>query len=65
MYDCSPSALSKTCDHGINTAMNALNGIVDLYVWDFYDDISELAAYRKQAASRFLNGVANHSGRYH
>lgn len=64
MYDRSPAALSKSCTEDIETAMAALDGVENLYVWEFYDDISELRAYRERAASRFLSDYAHNGDRY-
>ncbi|EMA23371.1 hypothetical protein [Haloarcula argentinensis] len=64
MYDRSPAALSKVCAEDIETAMNALDGVEDLYVWDFYDDTSELRTYRERAATRFLSDYSHNSDRY-
>lgn len=64
MYDRSPAGLSKRCAEDIETAMNALDGVKDLYVWEFYDDVSELRAYRERAASRFLSDYAHNGDRY-
>ncbi|PSQ05960.1 hypothetical protein BRC95_06450, partial [Halobacteriales archaeon QS_5_68_33] len=36
----------------------------DLYVWEFYDDISELRAYRERAASLFLSDYTHNGDRY-
>ncbi|PGF15028.1 hypothetical protein CP556_02055 [Natrinema sp. CBA1119] len=64
MYDRSPAALSKICVEDIETAMAALDGVEDLYVWEFYDRVSELRAYRERAASRFLSDFAHNGDRY-
>lgn len=64
MYDRSPAALSKRCAEDIETAMDALGGVEDLYTWEFYDDVSELRAYRERAASRFLSDYAHNGDRY-
>jgi len=64
MYDRSPAVLSEICTADIETAMAALEGIEDLYVWEFYDDVSELAAYRELAASRFLRDYTHNGERY-
>ncbi|MFC7078545.1 class I SAM-dependent methyltransferase [Haloarcula halophila] len=64
MYNRSPAALSSSCAEDIETAMDALDGVEDLYVWEFYDDVSELRAYRERAASRFLSDYAHNGDRY-
>jgi hypothetical protein len=64
MYDRSPAALSKVSAQDIETAIDALDGVEDLYVWDFYDDTSELRAYRERAAARFLSDYARNGDRY-
>ncbi|MFB6295611.1 MAG: hypothetical protein ABEH66_02065 [Halobacteriales archaeon] len=64
MYGRSPAALSKRCAEDIETAMAALDGVEDLYVWEFYDDVSELRTYRERAASRFLSDYAHNGDRY-
>jgi hypothetical protein len=64
MYYRTPAALSKRCAEDIETAMDALDGVEDLYKWEFYDDISELRAYRERAASRFLSDYAQNGDRY-
>ena len=64
MYDRSAAALSKRCAEDIETAMDALDGVEDLYVWEFYDEVSELRAYRERAASRFLSDYAHNGDRY-
>ena len=64
MYDRSPATLSEICADDIATAMDGLDGVEDLYVWKFYDDLSELESYREQAASRFLRDYAKNGERY-
>ncbi|SDD90096.1 class I SAM-dependent methyltransferase [Natrinema hispanicum] len=64
MYGRSPATLSEICAADIETAMTALDRVEDLYVWEFYDDISELADYREQAALRFLYDYAHNGERY-
>jgi hypothetical protein len=64
MYDRSPAALSKCCAADIETAMDALDGVGDLYIWDFYDDVPELRTYRERAASRFLVDYVHNGDRY-
>jgi len=64
MYDQSTAALSNSCAEDIETAMAALDGVKDLYVWEFYDDVSELRAHRERAASRFLFDYAHNGDRY-
>jgi len=64
MYDRSAAALSKRCAEDIETAIDALDGVEDLYRWEFYGDVSELRTYREQAASRFLSDYAHNGHRY-
>jgi hypothetical protein len=64
MYNRSPATLSEICAADIETAMAALDGVEDLYVWEFYDDISELRAYRERAASLFLSDYTHNGDRY-
>jgi hypothetical protein len=64
MYDRSPAGLSKRCSEDIETAMDALDGVEDLYIWEFYEDVSELRAYRERAASRFLSDYAQNGDCY-
>lgn len=64
MYRRPPATLSEICANDIETAMAALDGVENLYVWDFYDDRSKLQAYRERAASRFLHDYAHNGERY-
>lgn len=64
MYNRSPATLSKICATDIETSMAALDGIEDLYIWEFYDNVSELSEYRETAASRFLHDYAHNGERY-
>lgn len=64
LYDRSPAELVRSCTEDIHTAMAAMDGIEDLYRWDFYEDVSDLASYREYAASRFLFDYAHNGGRY-
>jgi len=64
MYDRRPAALSTACTGSIETAMDALDGVEDLYRWEFYDDVPELTSYRERAASRFLHDYAHNGERY-
>jgi hypothetical protein len=64
LYDRSAAALAERCPRDIETAMAALDGVEDLYRWTFYDDVTELASYRQQAASRFLHDYAHNGDRY-
>lgn len=64
MYDRSPAALSAACTDSIETAMAALDGVEDLYRWDFYDGVPDLTSFRERAASRFLHDYAHNGERY-
>lgn len=64
LYDQSSTTLAEICAADIGTAMTALDGVEDLYVWEFYDDVSDLTNYREQAASRFLQDYAHYGERY-
>jgi hypothetical protein len=64
MYDCALGTLARTCRDDIATAMDALDGVENLYVWEFYDDVPELVSYRERAASHFLYDYAHHGERY-
>lgn len=64
LYDRSPAELSEICAADIETATAGFNGVEDLFVWEFYGDVSELRAYRERAASRFLSDYAHNGDRY-
>lgn len=64
MYDRTPAVLAAACPADIRTVTAALDGVEDLYVWEFYDDVADLTGYRERAASRFLRDYARHGERY-
>ncbi|WP_254544244.1 class I SAM-dependent methyltransferase [Halomarina pelagica] len=64
MYGRSPAALARLATEDAARATAALDGVEDLYRWEFYEDVAELETYRHRAASRFLRDYARHGGRY-
>jgi SAM-dependent methyltransferase len=64
LYNRSPAELARICTEDIHAAMTAMEGIEDLYRWDFYENVADLATYRECAASRFLFDYAHNGERY-
>jgi hypothetical protein len=62
--DRTPAALSRTATLAVDRAMDALDGVEELYRWAFYDGVAELSSYRHRAASRFLRDYATNGERY-
>ncbi|MEZ3116630.1 class I SAM-dependent methyltransferase [Halobaculum sp. MBLA0147] len=48
----------------LHRAVDALDEVEHLYVWDVYDDPADLASHRWSALGRFLADYADHGDRY-
>lgn len=64
LYDRSPATLARRCVEDIDRAMASLDGVQDLYRWDFYGGVDGLEEYRQDAASRFLLDYSRAGKRY-
>ncbi|AUV80691.1 hypothetical protein C2R22_02655 [Salinigranum rubrum] len=64
LYDRTPASLARTAARDIARTSAAFAGVEDRFVWEFYDDVSDLRTYREAAASAFLHDYAHHGERY-
>lgn len=66
MYDLEPEPLESKCRADLEKIMAALPGALDLYNWDFYDDMEDLKDHRLEAYTRFIQDYpeGKRQGRY-
>lgn len=64
IYSFSAEKIKKKCAEDLDTVMNKLNGIMNLYKWDYFKNIEELAANRKRAYSSFIADYKENNNRY-
>ncbi|MFB6176267.1 MAG: hypothetical protein ABEI99_03820, partial [Halobaculum sp.] len=64
VYGPDVSSVAERGRRDVRRAMDALDGVGDLYNWDFYDDPEDLESYRWSALGRFLADYSTSPERY-
>lgn len=64
VYGPDVSAVAERGRRDVRRAMDALDGVGDLYNWNFYDDPADLESYRWSALGRFLADYSVSPERY-
>lgn len=54
LYDLAPETLKEKCRKDLQKVIDAISGIEDLYVWDFYGNIEGLKKRRIEAYQTFI-----------
>jgi len=62
LYDVDPYALEKKCENELSKVMQALSGVEDMYVWDYFKNPDELRKHRMTTYQAFINHYRKEKG---
>lgn len=60
LYDVPPDELREKCEADLEDALAGFDGVEDQFVWEFYDDVSDVRAHWTAAYERFIDDYETH-----
>ncbi len=60
IYQFTPSEIEEKSRKDLDTVIDQMPGIVDLFVWDYFRDVQALKNQREQAYARFIRDFKKH-----
>jgi len=63
IYTFSLTAIGQKCRQDLDTIIEQLPGVADLYVWNFFKDLDSLRVQREKAYKLFIEDFKNHGTR--